>query len=218
MITDSASPASSASAWLPHHTNPCSAPRRSTMQSPWASPTPSRSSTFNPHPADQPERHRLEKRPPGGPNHVRPGQNQNPTLQATELRRTRAWAVGLAARQCPMTPPSSAFAGFRLPSEVIVIVVAVRWYLRYGLSSAASTAATKGLSSDTPTLRSARVIANMDFLYPPCSDHASNAPRRESDRHQPRRWYETFSVPSAGNRPGSRAMMRHSRRVQGAQP
>jgi transposase-like protein len=28
--------------------------------------------------------------------------------------------------------PRSAFAGFRLPSEVIVL--AVRWYLRYGLS------------------------------------------------------------------------------------
>jgi len=29
-------------------------------------------------------------------------------------------------------PPRSAFAGFRFPAEVIV--VAVRWYLRYGLS------------------------------------------------------------------------------------
>ncbi|GAA5202094.1 hypothetical protein GCM10023322_83260 [Rugosimonospora acidiphila] len=38
----------------------------------------------------------------------------------------------LAARQRPMMPPRSAFAGFRLPPEVIV--VAVRWYLRYNLS------------------------------------------------------------------------------------
>jgi transposase-like protein len=30
------------------------------------------------------------------------------------------------------SPPRSAFAGFRFPAEVIV--VAVRWYLRYGLS------------------------------------------------------------------------------------
>jgi transposase-like protein len=30
------------------------------------------------------------------------------------------------------SPPASAFAGFRFPAEVIV--VAVRWYLRYGLS------------------------------------------------------------------------------------
>src|ERR1700712_1502645 len=32
----------------------------------------------------------------------------------------------------PALPPSSAFAGFRFPGEVIVL--AVRWYLRYGLS------------------------------------------------------------------------------------
>ena len=32
----------------------------------------------------------------------------------------------------PIQPPKSAFAGFRFPSEVILI--AVRWYLRYGLS------------------------------------------------------------------------------------
>ena len=38
----------------------------------------------------------------------------------------------LAARQRPMMPPRSAFAGFRFPPEVIV--VAVRWYLRDNLS------------------------------------------------------------------------------------
>ena len=32
----------------------------------------------------------------------------------------------------PWLPPKSAFTGFRFPAEVIV--VAVRWYLRYGLS------------------------------------------------------------------------------------
>jgi transposase-like protein len=32
----------------------------------------------------------------------------------------------------PIQSPSSAFAGFRFPPEVILI--AVRWYLRYGLS------------------------------------------------------------------------------------
>jgi transposase-like protein len=36
------------------------------------------------------------------------------------------------ARSRPCLPPRSAFAGFRFPAEVIV--VAVRWYLRYGLS------------------------------------------------------------------------------------
>jgi Integrase core domain len=37
-----------------------------------------------------------------------------------------------AAQPRPWSPPSSAFAGFRFAAEVIV--VAVRWYLRYGLS------------------------------------------------------------------------------------
>ena len=37
-----------------------------------------------------------------------------------------------AARTRLWSPPQSAFAGFRFPTEVIV--VAVRWYLRFGLS------------------------------------------------------------------------------------
>jgi transposase, IS6 family len=36
------------------------------------------------------------------------------------------------ARLGPCAPAPSAFAGFRFPSEVILL--AVRWYLRYGLS------------------------------------------------------------------------------------
>src|SRR3954451_327806 len=36
------------------------------------------------------------------------------------------------ARSRPWCPPRSAFAGYRFPAEVIVL--AVRWYLRYGLS------------------------------------------------------------------------------------
>jgi transposase-like protein len=40
--------------------------------------------------------------------------------------------VKLSIRPRPWLPPKSAFAGFRFPAEVIV--VAVRWYLRYGLS------------------------------------------------------------------------------------
>ena len=35
-------------------------------------------------------------------------------------------------RACSPIAPRSAFAGFRFPSDVIV--VAVRWYLRFGLS------------------------------------------------------------------------------------
>jgi transposase-like protein len=40
--------------------------------------------------------------------------------------------VNLSSRPRPSPPPTSAFAGFRFPPEVIV--VAVRWYLRYNLS------------------------------------------------------------------------------------
>ena len=38
-------------------------------------------------------------------------------------------------RPCP-PPPASAFAGFRFPAEVIV--VAIRWYVRFNLSTATS--------------------------------------------------------------------------------
>ena len=38
----------------------------------------------------------------------------------------------LSSRPRPWLPPKSAFAGFRFPAEVIV--VAVRWYLRFNLS------------------------------------------------------------------------------------
>jgi transposase-like protein len=36
-----------------------------------------------------------------------------------------------AGRTRPLLPPRSAFVGLRFPAEVIVL--AVRWYLRYGL-------------------------------------------------------------------------------------
>jgi hypothetical protein len=40
--------------------------------------------------------------------------------------------VKLSTGPRPSLPQRSAFAGFRFPAEVIV--VAIRWYLRYGLS------------------------------------------------------------------------------------
>jgi IS6 family transposase len=40
--------------------------------------------------------------------------------------------VQLIRPTCRPAPPRSAFAGFRFPPEVIVL--AVRWYLRFGLS------------------------------------------------------------------------------------
>jgi IS6 family transposase len=41
---------------------------------------------------------------------------------------------GMMPRRCRLVPavPSSAFAGFRFPAEIIVL--ALRWYLRFGLS------------------------------------------------------------------------------------
>ena len=44
----------------------------------------------------------------------------------------QTWAVKLPSRPGLYLPPKSAFAGFRFPPEVIV--VAVRWYLRFNLS------------------------------------------------------------------------------------
>lgn len=40
--------------------------------------------------------------------------------------------VKLSSRSCRLSPSGLAFAGFRFPAEVMV--VAVRWYLRYALS------------------------------------------------------------------------------------
>ena len=42
------------------------------------------------------------------------------------------WPVKNAARSRTSVPSQSAFTGFRFPPDVIVL--AVRWYLRYGLS------------------------------------------------------------------------------------
>jgi hypothetical protein len=47
--------------------------------------------------------------------------------------RTRSRQAGVMRRRCVRVPaPRSSFAGYRFPPEVIL--VAVRWYLRYGLS------------------------------------------------------------------------------------
>src|SRR5258705_2616694 len=42
------------------------------------------------------------------------------------------WSSESSTQPDPWLPPKSAFAGFRFPPEVIV--VAVRWYLRFNLS------------------------------------------------------------------------------------
>ena len=43
--------------------------------------------------------------------------------------------------------PSSAFAGFRFPPEILVL--AVRWYLLYGLSYREGSSSGKGLNKTT---------------------------------------------------------------------
>ncbi len=52
------------------------------------------------------------------------------TVASADHRERTGWAM----RPCParVSTPRSGFAGFRFPPEVIL--VAVRWYLRYGLS------------------------------------------------------------------------------------
>jgi hypothetical protein len=49
----------------------------------------------------------------------------------------QAWAVMLSGHTRVVLPPRSAFVGFRFASEVVVIVVAVRWYLRFNLIATA---------------------------------------------------------------------------------
>src|SRR5918997_4796322 len=46
--------------------------------------------------------------------------------------RTRSWQAEVMRRRVRVPAPRSSFAGFRFPPDVIL--VAVRWYLRYGLS------------------------------------------------------------------------------------
>ena len=52
-------------------------------------------------------------------------------LAVTVSERRHCWSMR-TRRPRPASAPRSAFAGFRFPPEVIVL--AVRWYLRYGLS------------------------------------------------------------------------------------
>src|ERR1041385_5832874 len=52
------------------------------------------------------------------------------TVASSENKIRQAWWMGRRARQ--VSALRSSFAGFRFPPDVIMI--AVRWYLRYGLS------------------------------------------------------------------------------------
>jgi hypothetical protein len=52
--------------------------------------------------------------------------------ESVALTDGRLRKAGLMPRRLAASPPRSSFAGFRFPAEVIML--AVRWYLRYGLS------------------------------------------------------------------------------------
>src|SRR3954466_12329996 len=93
------------------------------------------------------------------------------------------------ARCRPFLPPRSAFAGFRFPAEVIV--VAVRWYLRCGLSyrDVEELLAERGIEVDHVT-----VYRWVHRFTPLQADAARFA------RHSPGdRWYvdETYSKSTA---------------------
>jgi hypothetical protein len=90
-----------------------------------------------------------------------------------------AWVEGEVRQALPMrrrpdpVPPQSGFAGFRFPRDVIL--VAVRWYLRYGLSyrDVEEVLAERGVTVDhvtiyrwvqrfTPLLRPCRHVRGID--------------------------------------------------------
>jgi len=84
---------------------------------------------------------------------------------------TCAWGAFLCS------PPRSAFAGFRFPAEVIV--VAVRWYLRYGLSyrDVEELLAERGIEVDHVT-----VYRWVQRFTPLLADAARFAPHAPGDR------------------------------------
>jgi hypothetical protein len=55
------------------------------------SPRPSSSSTSSPHPAEQREHHRLEKRPPGAHNHVSTDQDLDSGLHTAGIMSNPGW-------------------------------------------------------------------------------------------------------------------------------
>ncbi len=69
----------------------------------------------------------------GRPDSERHGTVRRALLRCASRRRIRDTRAMRSRRHPPVRPaPSSAFAGYRFPPEVITL--AVRWYLRFGLS------------------------------------------------------------------------------------
>src|SRR3954469_23442339 len=101
-----------------------------------------------------------------------------------------------APRSRSWSPPRSAFAGFRFPAEVIV--VSVRWYLRYGLSyrDVEELLAERGINVDHVTVYRwvlyARGHAADNAAHPatspaPLRRHRRRAPAHRRHRRPPRR-------------------------------
>src|SRR3954468_10777522 len=86
--------------------------------------------------------------------------------------RSRAWS-----------PPRSAFAGFRFPAEVIV--VAVRWYLRYGLSyrDVEELLAERGIEVDHVTVY--RWVQRFTHCWPTPPDSTATRPATDGSSMRP---------------------------------
>jgi transposase-like protein len=99
-------------------------------------------------------------------------------------------AVKASSRSRQVLPPRSALAGFRFPAEVITL--AVRWYLRYGLSyrDVEELLAQRGVEVDH-----VRVYRWVERLTPLLADAARFVRHAPGDR-----WFmdETASVPVNG--------------------
>jgi hypothetical protein len=75
-----------------------------------------------------------------------------------------AWLMSAARCVAPSVAPS-AFAGFRFPPEVITL--AVRWYLRFGLSyrDVEELLAERGINVDHAAIRRHRVLGGLINEY-----------------------------------------------------
>src|SRR5205809_3143068 len=84
----------------------------------------------------------------------------------------------LSIRRSPSLTPRSAFAGFRFPAEVIV--VAVRWYLRYSLSyrDVEELLVERGVEVDQVSDRGRRFPASpsSEPCWPLVAAHGSSSP------------------------------------------
>jgi len=151
---------------------------------------------------------RLPAGPGGRPRYATDAGGRAALLRSPIGRSRQAWRVKHAARSRPWSPPRSAFAGFRFPAEVIV--VAVRGYLRYGLSyrDVEELLAERGIEVDHVTVYRWVQRFTPCWLTPPGSPATHPATAGMSKRHTSRSTAcgatctgsSTSTVRSAGNR------------------